>query len=80
MPTIVNDDREERLQLGDNIRYLRLRAELTVVGAAALIGVDRTYWHAIERGTANAAMDKYEKIADLFGLSVRDLFKLPRRG
>ena len=52
---------------------------MSVNEAARLLGVGRTYWYQIESGTANLALDKLKRIAEMFGVTVRDLLTEPRK-
>jgi len=69
--------RNERRIAGENIRKLRLEAGLSLTTLAEELEIERTYFHDIENGTANATFEKYERIAARLGVSVRELLTEP---
>jgi transcriptional regulator with XRE-family HTH domain len=69
----------ERRIAGANIRRLRLDFGLSLTKLAEELEIERTYFHDIENGTANATFEKYERIAAHFGKTVRDLLTERKR-
>jgi len=71
----------ENITIGQNVARLREDAEMSVSEAARQLGVGRTYWYQIETGTANLTLEKLKRIAEMFDVSVRDLFtaRKPRK-
>lgn len=62
-------------QFGKRIRELRKQTGLSQVKFAFKIGMDRTYYAAVESGKHNIALCNIKKIADGFGISLSELFK-----
>lgn len=71
----------ENVTIAQNVARLREDAEMSVNEAAQQLGVGRTYWYQIESGTANLALDKLRRVAEIFDVSVVDLLteRKPRR-
>lgn len=66
--------------LGEHIRKLREARKFTQEGFAHEVGMDRTYYGDVERGTRNVAALNLVRIARGLGVEPGDLFpqKLPR--
>lgn len=63
-----------RLQLGSRIRCLRVSQGLSQRSFALMIGMDRSYLIAVERGRRNVALDNIAKISSGLGVSMSELF------
>jgi transcriptional regulator with XRE-family HTH domain len=70
----------ERQIAGANIRRRREAEGLSVTKLAAELDIERTYFYDIENGTANVTFEKFERIAEYFRVTVRDLLEPPPRG
>jgi putative transcriptional regulator len=64
------------MKLVNFIRMHRARLDLTQEQLARAIGVSRQTIHAVERGKAEPSVMLALKMADIFGLSVDELFRL----
>lgn len=64
------------MKLINFIRMHRARLDLTQEQLARAIGVSRQTIHAVERGKAEPSVMLALKMADIFGLSVDELFQL----
>ena len=62
-----------RDSIGANVKRLREERGLSVIDAAAELGVGRQYWYLIEKGEANMTLEKLELVADILGVSVPEL-------
>ncbi|MCB1215775.1 helix-turn-helix transcriptional regulator [bacterium] len=58
------------------IRMHRARLDMTQEQLARAIGVSRQTVHAVERGKADPSVTLAMRMADIFGLSVDELFRL----
>lgn len=56
-----------------NLKALREKSPLSASELAEQSGVDRTYWYLLEKGQVNFTIDKLSRIAEVLGVSVRDL-------
>lgn len=63
--------------IGENIRYLRENAGYTQSSLAQFLNVDQSLVSKIEKGERNLSADMLEKIATLFGVTVRQLESQP---
>lgn len=59
--------------IGKRIRSLRESAGYTQEDFALVLGLDRSYYGAIERGESNATVLKLVAIAEALGVTVGDL-------
>ena len=64
------------MKLINFIRMHRARLDMTQEQLARAIGVSRQTIHAVERGKADPSVTLAMKMADIFGLSVDELFVL----
>ncbi len=64
-----------RQVLADNLRNLRISANISQEDFAELCGLHRTYISDIERCTRNVSIDNIERIANAFHVSASDLLK-----
>lgn len=61
--------------LGNRIRELRKKTELSQEKFALKIGMDRTYFASVEAGKRNIAICNIKKIADGLDVTLSELFK-----
>ena len=61
--------------LGDRVRELRNKQNLSQEKFALKIGMDRTYLASVESGKRNISIENIKKIADGFGITLEDFFK-----
>jgi transcriptional regulator with XRE-family HTH domain len=62
--------RTARRILAENLRLIRVERHLAQEELADLVGLDRSYLGAVERGERNVCIDNIEKMAVALGLSV----------
>lgn len=62
------------MSIGENIKNLRLRNDMTQEQLGDKIGVTVSMISQIERGTKTVTMPTGKLIADVFGCTVDDLF------
>lgn len=63
-----------------NLRRIRVERGLSQERLAFDSGIDRAYLGSLERGTQNPTVDTLDKLADLLGVAVGELFKEPSKG
>lgn len=61
--------------LADNMKYLRLKIDISQEDFADRCGLHRTYISDIERCNRNVSIDNIERIASAFNISASDLLK-----
>lgn len=61
--------------LGNRIRELRKKLDISQEKFALLINMDRTYFSAVENGKRNISIQNIEKIAQGLEVSLEYLFK-----
>jgi transcriptional regulator with XRE-family HTH domain len=59
--------------LGNNIREIRLKKEMTQEELAHKADLDYSYINQIENGKRNPSMEAVERIAKALGVKVKDL-------
>jgi DNA-binding XRE family transcriptional regulator len=60
-------------KLGENLRKLRLKKNMSQGDLATALSVDRAYISNIENGRMNPTLSTLEKIANALGISIKDL-------
>ena len=60
--------------LGNRVRELRKKNKLSQEKLAYIAELDRTYINSIENGRRNVSINNIKKIADAFGISMKDFF------
>lgn len=63
------------MALGEAIRRVRVRTEISQEGLALAAELDRSYVGGIERGEVNVALVNIVKLAAALGMSVEALMK-----
>lgn len=63
------------IKLGQNLRKLRLKKNLSQVDLAKILDVDRAYISNIENGRMNPTLSTLEKISNALGISSSELLK-----
>lgn len=61
-------------KLGQRIKELRTKLNMTQEDLAFKVGVDRSYMGFVERGEKNPTLDKLIKIANTLKVSLSELF------
>ena len=64
---------DARLLVGQNVRRLRLAADLSQEAVAELMGVDRAYVSALELGKRNPTIITLWQVAEALQVRLRDL-------
>ncbi len=62
-------------KLGENLRKLRLKKNMSQVDLATALSVDRAYISNIENGRMNPTLSTLEKIAGALGVATSELVK-----
>jgi len=62
-------------KLGENLRKLRLKKNMSQVDLATALGVDRAYISNIENGRMNPTLSTLEKIAGALEIPMSELVK-----
>jgi len=62
-------------KLGENLRKLRLKKNMSQGDLATVLSVDRAYISNIENGRMNPTLSTLEKIANALGISSSELLK-----
>ncbi len=65
-----SDPEKSLRKLGENVRALRVKKELSQEQLADLAEVDRTYIGGLERGERNATVQTLVRVAKALGVSV----------
>ena len=68
-------DRDARRRFGQNLRELRLAAELSQERFAETAGLHRTYVSGIERGERNISLDNIIRVSRALDISPGVLFE-----
>jgi transcriptional regulator with XRE-family HTH domain len=63
-----------------NLRRLRVDRGISQEGLAFDSGVDRAYVGGVERQEQNPTVDMLDRLAATLGVSISELFRLPRNG
>jgi transcriptional regulator with XRE-family HTH domain len=63
------------IKLGQNLRKLRLKKNMSQVDLATVLSVDRAYISNIENGRMNPTLSTLEKISGALGISSSELLK-----
>ena len=63
-----------KLKIGQRIKYLREKAEMSQKDLAYTADLDRSYIVSIENGQRNVSIVNIEKIAIALGVSLKELF------
>jgi transcriptional regulator with XRE-family HTH domain len=69
--------RTSRRILAENLRLSRFQRRIPQDELAHIVGLDRSYFGAVERGARNIAVDNLDKIAVALGVSVHQLLTEP---
>lgn len=64
---------ESGKRLGENLRKLRLKKNMSQGDLARVLSVDRAYISNIENGRMNPTLSTLEKIAGALRVSIKDL-------
>ncbi len=69
------DGRLRARRLGERIRSLRMKEHLTLKRFADMVGIDRGYLSAIERGEHNPSLNMMSKIAEGLDITLAELLE-----
>ncbi|MBQ7055881.1 MAG: helix-turn-helix transcriptional regulator [Alphaproteobacteria bacterium] len=61
-------------KLGERIKQLRKKTNISQEKLAELASLDRTYINSVENGRRNISIINIEKIANAFNISLSDFF------
>lgn len=64
-----------RTAIGNRIRLLRSKNELTQTKFALMVNVERAYLSRLEAGEVNASIDVIERIAKGFDMTLAEFFE-----
>ncbi|AGK78653.1 putative transcriptional regulator [Streptomyces microflavus DSM 40593] len=67
--------RARRLQIADQLRAVRLHAEMTQESVSLRAGISLDTYNRIEQGHASPRLDTLIKIADAIGVPLEDLVR-----
>lgn len=70
-------DEARRQQVGDNVRWVRQRMEISQLELAEALGLARATINRIENGHARMRTDKLEKLSVLSGIPIEYLLYGP---
>lgn len=63
----------------ENIKKIRQEKGLTQLDIAAALDFDQSNWNKIEKGVQQLKVNQLEKIANVLGVQVIDLFTYPKK-
>lgn len=66
---------EEAKKLGNNLKKIRIRKNITQIQIAKLLGVDRSFISNIENGKNNPTLSTITNLAKALGVSTDELLK-----
>lgn len=66
---------DTQIQLGRNLREIRLRNKISQEKLAELSSLDRTYIQSIERGSRNISVDVLIRLSQALEVKVTELLK-----
>lgn len=67
--------KEDAKKLGENLKRIRTRNNVTQVGIANILGVDRSFVSNIENGKTNPTLSTITNLAQALGVSTNELLK-----
>lgn len=65
-----------QVRLGNRVRDLREKAELSQLQLALLADIDRTYISSLENGNRNVSINNILKLANALGYTVKEFFNI----
>lgn len=65
--------------MGNRVRFIRRMLDLTQQQVAKAAGISQPYLHDIERGNRGARPETWQRIADVLGVTVKDLMEEPKK-
>ncbi len=72
---IKNPTHNARAAFARNIRWLRVKANLSQEELADLSGLHRTYVGSVERGERNISIDNMERLASALNIDIKELLR-----
>jgi len=67
--------KDESKKLGENLKKIRTKKDITQTGLAETLGVDKSFISNIENGKTNPTLSTITGLAKALGVSVNDLLK-----
>lgn len=67
--------KDESKKLGENLRKIRTKKDITQTGLAETLGVDKSFISNIENGKTNPTLSTITSIAKALGVSSNELLK-----
>ncbi|MCD8508147.1 MAG: helix-turn-helix domain-containing protein [Candidatus Pacebacteria bacterium] len=67
--------KDESKKLGENLRKIRTKKDITQTGLAEALGVDKSFISNIENGKTNPTLSTITSIAKALGVSSNELLK-----
>lgn len=77
MTTTAKNENKARLLLAKNLRRLRLARGWSQEELADLANFHRTYVSQLERGITNVTIDNLQRLAEVLGIEIPELFIQP---
>ena len=67
--------KDDAKKLGDNLKKIRTKKNITQVQIAKTLGVDRSFVSNIENGKTNPTLSTIASLAKALGVSINELLK-----
>jgi transcriptional regulator with XRE-family HTH domain len=67
--------KDESKKLGENLRKIRTKKDITQTGLAETLGVDKSFISNIENGKTNPTLSTITNLAQTLGVSTNELLK-----
>jgi len=67
--------KDESKKLGENLRKIRTKKDITQTGLAETLGVDKSFISNIESGKTNPTLSTITNLAQTLGVSTNELLK-----
>lgn len=67
--------KEDAKKLGENLKKIRNRENITQIEIASILGVDRSFISNIENGKNNPTLSTITSLAEALKVSIGELFK-----
>ncbi|HQM18856.1 MAG TPA: helix-turn-helix transcriptional regulator [Candidatus Paceibacterota bacterium] len=67
--------KDEAKKLGENLKKLRIKKDISQIELARILGVDRSFVSNIENGKNNPTLSTITSLAKVLGVSTNELLK-----
>jgi transcriptional regulator with XRE-family HTH domain len=67
--------KDDAKKLGENLKKLRIRKDISQIELARILGVDRSFVSNIENGKNNPTLSTITSLAKALGVSTNELLK-----